>query len=547
MIIQRQQQQIIRDIQLEEEDEQRRRDARRQPPGTLKRERIGGQPASESKRCIEVATIEFLDADHLSDRQKDDLAAPYLGKCINLGQIQDIIRDATNLYIDEGYVTSRVLVPPQDLSDGSLELQVVEGYAEAIVPGDPESRINLQTAFPGIVGNILNIRDIEQGLDQLNRLPSNDATMRLLPGEEPGETTIVVNNDGAFFVSGSGSVNNYGSRSTGETSGSGTIFIDNPLGLNDQVILGLGRNLEEPSPDALSRNYTVSYSVPYGYWTVEGGFSSFEYVSALRGQTDTFDTNGHGNTANISLSKVVRRDQVSKTTLTGTLTRKENENFIEGSQLVTSSRTTTFFDLGVVHVLYASGATVTLDAGIAQGVPIFGAENNVAFDGAPDEDFTLIHSGASLAKGWAAGRYFVSVTSSLTGQYSANRLPGTEQISIGGAQTVRGFRDQPISGNSGFYARNEIYLALPQTDHKVLNTAFGSVRPYVGIDVGYILAQENSGVFDGGTMVGGAAGIRAVGGKLTFDLAVGVPLLDPSDTLSVSDTPDFYFSAGTNF
>lgn len=50
------------------------------------------------------------------------------------------------------------------------------------------------TIFPGVKGSVLQLRDIEQGLDQLNRLPSNNATMRIEPGAEAGSSRVLINN-----------------------------------------------------------------------------------------------------------------------------------------------------------------------------------------------------------------------------------------------------------------------------------------------------------------------------------------------------------------
>lgn len=547
LILQQQQEELVRRQQLEDARTQREEDLRYRPPGRAPAQLLEAGQAPPAENCIEVDTIDIVGSTRLSDDLKKAIVRPYEGKCIGLGQINEIVRATTNLYIDKGYITSRVVIPEQDLGDGSLELQVIEGYTGKIVRGELAGDINLRTSFPGLIGTLLNIRDIEQGLDQINRLQSNNAKMRLLPGEEAGSSVIVVDNKPSRPLSGSIGIDNHGSSGTGEIKGSATLVFDNPLHLNDQLTLTYGRNLEKPSQNALSQNYAINYSVPWGYWTLSGGYSNFEYASLLQGEVDSFDTDGDGNTSTLSLSRVLMRDQTSKTTLTGTLTRKDNLNYVEGTKLVSSSRVTTVADITAVHTFFASGATFTIDGGISRGLTVLGAQNNPVFAGSADDEFLLTHAGASFAKVWGVGAMAFGANSNLTAQMSFDRLPGTEQISIGGVSTVRGFRNQSVSGISGFYVRNEVYAILPDVGNEPLTELLGSIRPYFGTDFGHVFKQQDIGVVDGATLVGSALGIRTVGGNVNLDIAVGRPIHGPNGFVTDWSVSDFYFKLGTNF
>ncbi len=547
LILQKQQEELARQQQLEDERRLRGGDIRYNPPGGKQARRVEAGQVPPSESCIDVDTISIIGSTRISEKMRKAIVGPYEGQCIGLGQINEIVRATTNHYIDKGYITSRVVIPEQDLSDGSLELQVVEGYTEKIVRGDRAGSVNLKTAFPGLIGTLLNIRDIEQGVDQINRLQSNDAKMRLLPGGEPGSSVIVVDNKPSGPVSGSVDIDNHGSSGTGAIKGSATLVFDNPLRLNDQLTLTYARNLQQRWRSAFSQNYAINYSVPWGYWTLSGGFSNFKYASLLQGTASNFNTNGDGNTSTVSLSRVLQRDQTSKTTLTGTLTRKDNLNYVEGSKLVSSSRVTTVADLSAVHTFFAAGATFTIDGGVSRGVPIFGAQNNPQFPGNANDQFLLAHAGASFAKVWGAGNWAFGVNSNLTAQMSFDRLPGTEQMSLGGSSTVRGFKNQSVSGTSGFYMRNEVYAILPGTGNEAVTDLFGSIRPYLGVDVGHVFKQPNIGVVSGATLVGSALGIRAVGGNLTFDVAIGRPIYGPNGFNTGWSANDFYFNLGINF
>lgn len=88
----------------------------------------------------------------------------------------------TNAYIKGGYITSRAFVNPNPPEEGVLEILVIEGTVEKIIINDGKAKGQEFTAFPGLTGGPLNLRDIDQGLDQLNRLPSNNTVMQIEPG-----------------------------------------------------------------------------------------------------------------------------------------------------------------------------------------------------------------------------------------------------------------------------------------------------------------------------------------------------------------------------
>ncbi|MGO7917456.1 POTRA domain-containing protein, partial [Rhizobium ruizarguesonis] len=77
------------------------------------------------------------------------------------------MRDIPEHPIDHGYVTSRDYVPQQDIRKTRiLRLLVVEGTLSDIYLNGKKvaGRGSLATAFPGLIGRVVNIRDIEQGL-----------------------------------------------------------------------------------------------------------------------------------------------------------------------------------------------------------------------------------------------------------------------------------------------------------------------------------------------------------------------------------------------
>lgn len=121
------------------------------------------------------------------------MASEGAGRCLGVQGINLLMSDMQNRLISHGWVTTRVLAPQQDLTQGTLSLVVVPGRVRQVrFTDDSDKYATLYTAMPAREGNVLDLRDIEQGLENLQRLPTVEASMELVPGEEPGESDIVI-------------------------------------------------------------------------------------------------------------------------------------------------------------------------------------------------------------------------------------------------------------------------------------------------------------------------------------------------------------------
>ena len=86
-----------------------------------------------------------------------------------------------NALIAQGFVTTRVLARTQDLSQGTLVLTLIPGRVRALrISADSDARAMISNAFPIRPGDVLNLRDVEQGLENLKRLPTVEAGVRPL-------------------------------------------------------------------------------------------------------------------------------------------------------------------------------------------------------------------------------------------------------------------------------------------------------------------------------------------------------------------------------
>jgi len=521
--IRQQQEQVQRDEQLRREQLLRQQDPARRPPGSLGLD----TPSPESDPleggpCFTVQRVEIEGTTRLDARTQAEVARPYIGQCVGLKEIRALMRDITNRYVEMGLVTTRVYIPQQDMAKGVIRLLVLEGKVGEIGLSDEQAGVNLASAFPGLKDEVLSIRDIEQGLDQINRLRSNSATMELQPSDRPGYTNILISNQPRGRVSGGFTVDNQGSPSTGDHRGTLNLSVDHLLGINDSWFGSFSRNLDADSSSRLSESYLLGANFAYGYWNLGFNASKSRYVSQVNSLTQQFTSSGNTETFNLSLQRVLARDQTSKLTLNTGLTHKDSKNFIEGSLLNTSSPKLTDVQVGLTSVFSGAGGSWTLDGSISRGIKAFGVQ---ALPGAgtgtvPTPTGTRYTAAASYFRPLSIPKVDATWSSSLQMQTSPDFLYGSEQMSIGGLFTVRGFDGTSLSAERGLYWRNDVAFTLPPLQEGFGKT-FGRPQFYAAIDVGRIFGRGGQTT---GTLAGTVLGVRAVGGAVGFDLGFGFPL-----------------------
>ncbi|WP_130925976.1 ShlB/FhaC/HecB family hemolysin secretion/activation protein, partial [Pseudomonas cedrina] len=273
------------------EEQQRRLEDLKDLPGKAATPAKPTAPADT--RCFAINTIELTGADALSESERNRLLKPYIGQCLGVPQLNDLLKVITDHYLAKGLVTSRAYLPQQNLASGNLEVRVVEGRLEGLKGAEGSGITDRQLAmsFPGKPGDLLNLREIEQMVDQLNRLPSNQAQMELAPGKAVGGSDVLVKNTPQKPWRVGLSRHNGGQRSTGVQQWGASFDWDNPLGLADQLSLRGGHDAVSDHQKT-SRNSMLNYNLPFGWWNLNYSYSETEYRSLAQASGFNFKQSG---------------------------------------------------------------------------------------------------------------------------------------------------------------------------------------------------------------------------------------------------------------
>ena len=480
------------------------------------------RPPPPGKGCFDIKTLTLKGATRISAARLAELRRKYTGRCIALSDIDVLMQELTHDYLVKGYVTTRVYVPEQDLSRGELTLLVIEGTVSDIRSRATEGKragISLATAFPHRKGRIFNLRDFEQGLDQINRLPANAATMTIEPAGKLGASVVVISNHRSRPWSLSATVDNSGSASTGQYQASVNLGLDDLLGLNDRFDLNARTNTNPDGKAHLSQDVGGNLSIPYGYWLLTLSGSDFRFASQTITSVSTLSSTGNTATYGAKLDRVMFRNGAVKWTLGADVSVRDIRNSLDGQILHTSSHK--FATLGLSSNLTAkmAGGLLGLDLGVVRGVPVLGGAADVSGAGAdvPRAQYTKLTFGATYSRLLLSRSLDISLQSSVSGQYAARALYGTDQILIGSLYSVRGFREHGLSQNSGWYARNEIGRSFFSSGVK----GGAMIRPYLGFDVGHAYASHGA---PGGTLAGMTAGVSMRIGGANVELAYSRPV-----------------------
>lgn len=483
----------------------------------------GGDAKSAGPR-FDISRVEIEGATRLSAIAVGKVTKRYDNRCVGVADITTLLKAITDLYLDKGFVTSRAYVPPQDIAGTRLlRLVVVEGrISDIYLNGQPAERNgSFATAFPGVKGEVANIRDIEQGLDQINRLSSNDAKTSMLPGKEDGTSILNVENKPRKRWYASISNNNLGQESTGYSQTNVSVGFDDLLGINDQLGFSYGRSGPDyPWDDdgrGHSNSYSVNTSVPYGYWTFSTNGSWYEYNSTIPGNFGPIETSGNSGQVGFGIDRVILRDKDSITTLRGGLTYKQTDNFLLGNRIEVGSRRYTIGSLGLSRSQRILGGVIALDFALDKGLDLFDAvEAGEPGAGTADPQFLKFNTTVSATRPFEAAGQRFELTTLLNAQYSPDNMFGAEQIGLGGSSNVRGSRESVIFGNNGFFSRNELVWRTMPWEGTSLAPVLGELRPYLALDYGRVFSQHRFDIPDG-YLASWTVGAKLVGGNISAD------------------------------
>ena len=525
----------------EQRQEQLRRELERKPDV-----RLGDMPIEASTilpqehPCRSITAVVFEGSDSLQPALQNALAGTQgsdspLGRCVGVKGIAVLIDRARNALIAQGYITSRIEAPAQDLNDGRLLLRVVIGLVATIAKGGDE--LSAWQLAPIEIDAPLQLRDIEQTLENLRRNPSVQADVQLRPGVQADTSDIVLDYTQHRPLRLNFTLDDSGSTTTGKLLGQATLSWDSPLGLSDLIYLSSSRDLgDREAGPRCNDSQTLHYSVPWGYWLWAITASQSEYRQTIAGAFQSYLYSGQTQSQDMQLSRVVHRDTNSKTILQIKGFSRRSLNFIDDTEVLVQRRQTAGWEASVQHQQRFGELSGDINLSFKQGTGALGALP------APEEAFGEGTSQMQIGTVVLNMQWPLPLparlhaTHHLRLQLNNTPLVPQDRLCLGGRYSVRGFDGiQTLCGDRGYVTRNELNWTV--NEH---------ISTYIALDGGEVggrSAQELPDRF----LSGYAIGLRGQGRvandlAYSFDAFASQPLSKPEFLSTASTTAGFNLS-----
>ncbi|MDO8277740.1 MAG: ShlB/FhaC/HecB family hemolysin secretion/activation protein [Burkholderiaceae bacterium] len=461
-----------------------------------------------------------------------DAALPYLRRCVGVKGLSFIAAELDERLHDQGYATTRVGLPPQSLHSGRLVVHVNVGRVAAIRmvrpgPGNPpdEAWGTWRNAFPLSVGDILDLRALEQGVENMKKLPSQSVATRLEPGAQPGSSVVYIERKETTLkdrVRGGITLDNSGSRALGRAQLQASVSVDNPAGLNDMVTLGLATNVRQPTASHRSQSASAGYTVPWGYNLLSLNASRSRFAQYVQGTTVRFLSSGASESADAKLSRTLWRTASSKLGVHGAVSTRRAFSYLDDTEVIIQRRRTTSVETGIGYEHLFENSFFEGELAYRRGMPWRGAQQDLA--SADEGGLTVRPRLWTLHAAYRrdfqfAGRGF-QYGATLRGQHTRNTTLSVDQMAIGGRYSVRGFDgDAVLLAENGVVLRNDFTTPLKLWDG-LQTTGF------LAIDYGRVWGPSDTQLA-GRKLVGLALGLKGRFRATQFEATLATPLHHP--------------------
>lgn len=448
----------------------------------LRREKTGADPDSvvdKTEQKLEknqqddiilyVNRIQVDQSDILTVDEIKAITVKYEGRKLKPSDLYKAVSEINDLYKNKKYITAKAVLPPQTIQDGVVRIQLVEGrFGELLLEGNRYTRsVYITDRISLHKGDLVKLDQLQNDIFYFNN--TNDVRLRaeLRPGKVFGTTDCVL-------------------RMEEPDQWQTTLFSDN-AGRSESGLYRVGMVISNASlfgnREALviSPSWTngtlagaVSYTFPIDNLGTRMGLSySKNQVDIISGPYETMDIQGDSADVGISLTHPLLVQPKRKVDAYLELHRRNSSTDFSGATLLDSEVKTaatgfsirTIDDKGVWSSQYSLTQIEASQKDSYNGHSFSRFNLSAVRQQVIDEDEMLI---------WR-----------LSGQLTHDHeLPSSEEFSLGGMSSVKGFVEGLASGEMGYYAGLEYNFPLTFSE---------KIKGLVFVDHGGVYNRYNNG------------------------------------------------------
>lgn len=434
------------------------------PPTTLDPATAKAGPGGVT---VTVRAFSFKGNGLLDDATLQRAVAPFVGKTLDLAGLQAAAAAVAERYREAGWV-ARTLLPRQEVDGGVVQIEVIEArMGRVLLSGTPPARVPEKLLLELVqgrqqAGQPLSRAAMDRGIMLADDLPGVSVAGFLSPGTGEGQTDVTLRTSDEPIAIGDVTLDNAGSRSTGNARLSGDIYFNSPLHQGDQASL-MGVLTEG------SQFLRAGYQLPIGSSGLRMGVNG----SALRyrlisPEFELLHARGNSQSVGVDASYPLVRSRQRNVSLNAALADRSYTNRASGIvvsdysvQNLTLGLSANFFDE------FGGGGASTLGLAVLNNrVNLAGSPNALA-----DAQTTRTAGSSNIVRYSATRQQSLrdligedfSLFASLSGQWANKNLDSSNKFYLGGVYGVRAYPSNEGSGAEGQLLNLEFRARVPST------------------------------------------------------------------------------------
>jgi hemolysin activation/secretion protein len=437
----------------------------------------GERPAKASGPTVTLQRVLFDGNTAVSTAELEAVAAPYLNRPLSGDELEDLRYKATLLYVNRGYISSGALIEGQTLKNGELHIKIVEGRLSDVKVTDNTAEAHkdemlgrlrplrdsyIKGRLAGDTDEPLNTHDLQERYVLLLNDPLVERLNgTLMPGLHPGEAVLDVKVVRARPYGVYLGADNYSPPYVGSYAGRMGTWVSNLSGFGERIDFNF-------SATGGSNTYNTGIDIPLN---PQGTRFAFRYTNSNNTLVEPPFNSQNVNSNIISydgqLSHPVYRDLTQKATLGLNFNVRQDYATIDGTVpalLAGNSQgktQETVVRAWQDYIRQAPSYDLAFRSTFSVGVNALGAtvSNQNIGDG---RFFDWLGQGVGRYRlpesEYIPAGTFISLSGAV--QVSDDKLLPLEKMAIGGVYTVRGYRQNYLVRDQGFYTALELSYPL---------------------------------------------------------------------------------------
>lgn len=407
-------------------------------------------------------SVANLDADNVKNlvelikRQNEERGMSY-------GDLEAIANEVTAFYRQKGLFLAQIQIPAQDVKDGVVTLAVQEGRLGKVVVDNNQKYHEslLSNPFEEGVGSLVSHGDMEEALYLLNDLPGLSVTGYFSAGDAPGETAmnLQVRKEEGWKVAFRS--DNHGSRFTGDKRGYLVGELLNPTGMGDRLTVGYLKSADPGNTQLLQTSYSIPLFGPRTRLEISAERNEFELEDGEGGQQSVInqlELEGTNESYAIGVEHKFHRSRDLNISAGLSLTDKRTQ--VESVDAIYDQEEHV---RGVNANFYLDGLSDSIRMFNVANMGFAYGEHKIDVPEERGDDFYKFsldtHSLFFVPLPFSDAESRLIMKSRW--QYAEQLLPSFEQMSLGGANAVRGFSVRDFSGDQAGLLSAEWYFDVP--------------------------------------------------------------------------------------